>query len=160
MQTIFFKNIYGSLGVSYQAEPSSQSQPFIVPLERSDPVHLFDSHNLELILGELDTVYDLQAYLTAKENAIQRYSHLSYCGEEDLLAHYFVNFDDELKTYIIGKKQQGYDGLMIGEGAWRGFVEIGPYKRRKADNQISYFWDRLISEDGTVRAHGPTRRHS
>jgi hypothetical protein len=65
-------NIYGSLGISYADEPSGQSHPFIVPLDRSDPVHVLDSHNLELILGELDTLYDLQAYLTAKEKAIQR----------------------------------------------------------------------------------------
>ncbi len=82
------------LGISYEDNPSGQSAPFIVPMERSDPVHLLDSHNLELILGELDTVYDLQAYLTAKETAIERYKRLTYCGEEDLLAHYFLNFDE------------------------------------------------------------------
>ena len=141
-------NIYGSLGVSYEAEPSGQSPPFIVPMERSDPVHLLDSHNLELILGELDTVYDLQAYLTAKEKAIQRYKRLTYCGEEDLLAHYFLNFDDTSKTYMIGLKEGDYDSLMIGEGEWHDFVEIGPYKRRKADNRISYVWDRLIQKTG------------
>ncbi len=141
-------NIYGSLGVTYNAKPSGQSRPFIIPMEKSDPVHLLDSHNLELIFGELDTLYDFQAYLTAKEKAIQRYNYLSYCGEEDLLAHYFLNFDDTSKTYMIGVKEDHYDGLMIGEGEWRDFVEIGPYKRRKADNQISYQWDRLIQKTG------------
>jgi hypothetical protein len=141
-------NIYGSLGITYEAAPSGQSHPFIVPLDRSDPVHLLDSHNLELILGELDTLYDLQAYLTVKEKAIQRYEHLTYCGEEDLLAHYFLNFDDASKTYMIGVKENNYDGPMIGEGEWRDFVKIGPYKRRKADNQISYQWDRLIQKTG------------
>jgi hypothetical protein len=41
-------NVYGSLGVSYEAAPSSDSLPFIVSLDRTDPVHLLDSHNLEL----------------------------------------------------------------------------------------------------------------
>jgi hypothetical protein len=141
-------NIYGSLGVSYEAAPSGKSPPFIVTLERTNPVHLLDSHNLELILGELDTLYDLQAYLMAKEKAIQRYKYLTYCGEEDLLAHYFLNFDDRSKTYMIGVKEDGYDGLMIGEGEWRDFVKSGAYKRRKADNQISYQWDRLIQKTG------------
>jgi SEC-C motif len=141
-------NIYGSLGISYEAEPSGHSHPFIVPLERSDPAHLLDSHNLELILSELDTLFDFQAYLTAKESAIERYKFLSYCGEEDLLAHYFLNFDDASKTYIIGVKDDGYDGLMIAEGEWRDFVELGPYRRRKADNRISYQWDRLIQKTG------------
>jgi hypothetical protein len=90
-------NIYGSLGISYRAETNTSDfpWPFVVPLERNDPVHLLDSHNLALILGELDTLYDFQTYLTAKERAIERYAVLSYCGEEDLLAHYFQNFDSE-----------------------------------------------------------------
>jgi hypothetical protein len=66
-------NVYGSLGITYEAAPSNDLLPFIVSLDNSDPVHLLDSHNLELILGELDTLYDFQNYLTAKENAISRY---------------------------------------------------------------------------------------
>ncbi len=49
---------------------------------------------------------------------------------------------------MIGLKADDYDCLMIGEGEWRDFVEIGPYKRRKADNRISYQWDRLIQKTG------------
>ena len=142
------KNVYGSLGIIYEAETSAQSLPFIVPLERSDPVHLLDSHNLELILGELDTLYDLQAYLAEKERAIRCYKHLSYCGEEDLLANYLLGFDEISKTYKIGPKNDAYDGLLIGEGEWCDFVGSGPYKRRKAANQISYQWDRLIQKTG------------
>jgi hypothetical protein len=107
-----------------------------------------DSHNLELILGELDTLYDFQSYLTAKEIAIARYDRLTYCGEEDLLAHYFLNFDPVSKTYLIGTREDGYDSVMIGEGEWRDFVETGPYQRRKAHNRISYGWDRLIQKTG------------
>ncbi|MEJ2377316.1 MAG: hypothetical protein P8Y71_18580, partial [Pseudolabrys sp.] len=118
-------NIYGSLGISYQSGLSSQSHPFIVQLEKSDPVHLLDSHNLELILSELDTLYDFQAYLTEKERAIRRYEYLSYCGEEDLLAHYFLNFDDKSKSYMIGAKENHFNGLMISEGEWHDFVETG-----------------------------------
>jgi hypothetical protein len=141
-------NIYGSLGVTYETEPSGHSHAFIVSLDRSDPVHLLDSHNLELILGELDTVYDFQGYLAAKESAISRYKRLAYCGEEDLVAHYFLNFDPESKSYMIGPKEEAYDFVMIGEGEWRDFVNSDAYRRRKADNQISYAWDRLIQRTG------------
>jgi hypothetical protein len=119
-------NVYGSLGVSYESTPSGGSLPFIVSLDRDDPVHLLDSHNLELILGELDTLHDFQTYLTVKESAIQRYDFLTYCGEEDLLAHYFLSFDPASKTYTIGVKEGGYDGLIIGEGEWRDFVDSAP----------------------------------
>jgi hypothetical protein len=94
-------NIYGSLGISYEQTPSDGPPPFIISLDRSDPVHVLDSHNLELILGELDTLYDFQRYLAAKEEAIARYGCLTYCGEEDLLAHYFLNFDEAAKAYRV-----------------------------------------------------------
>jgi SEC-C motif len=141
-------NIHGSLGVTYESEPSGQSHPFIVSLDRSDPVHLLDSHNLELILRELDTVYDFQRYLTVKESAISRYDRLNYCGEEDLLAHYFLNFDPESKSYMIGVKEESYNYVMIGEGQWRDFVNSDAYHRRKADNRLSYTWDTLIQKTG------------
>jgi hypothetical protein len=141
-------NIYGSLGISYEVTPSHHSQPFIVSLDKSDPVHLLDTHNLDLILGELDTVYDLQRYLETKEKAIRRYDHLTYCGEEDLLAHYFLNFDSVSKSYTIGPKEDGFNSVMIGEGEWRDFVAGGPYQRRKADNKISYIWDKIIQKTG------------
>ena len=41
------RNVYGSLGISYEDQPSDQSHPFTVPLSRSDPVHLLYSHILK-----------------------------------------------------------------------------------------------------------------
>jgi hypothetical protein len=82
------------------------------------------------------------------KSAISRYQRLAYCGEEDLVAHYFLNFDPESKSYMIGPKEGGYDFVMIGEGEWRDFVNSDAYRRRKADNQISYAWDRLIQRTG------------
>ena len=128
-------NVYGSLGISYETRTSEHSHPFIVSLDKFDPVHVLDSHNLDLILGELDTFHDFMRYLVEKERAISRYDHLTYCGEEDLLAHYFVNYDAETKSYMIGTKEEGYNGVMIGEGEWHDFVETGPYQRRKAHNR-------------------------
>jgi hypothetical protein len=147
-------NVYGSLGVTYQATPSDRSHPFIVSLEKSDPVHVLDSHNLDLILGELDTFHDFARYLVEKERAISRYDYLTYCGEEDLLAHYFVNYDAETKSYLIGTKEEGYNHIIIGEGEWHEFVKTGPYQRRKAENEISYAWDRLIQKTGRNALNG------
>ena len=33
-------NVYGSLGITYELSPSDSSHPFIVSLDKSDPVHL------------------------------------------------------------------------------------------------------------------------
>jgi len=147
-------NVYGSLGISYEARLSEHSHPFIVSLDKSDPVHVLDSHNLDLILGELDTFYDFMRYLVEKERAISRHDCLTYCGEEDLLAHYFLNYDADSNSYAIGTKEEGYNRIMIGEGEWRDFVETGPYQRRKAENEISYTWDRLLQRTGRNALNG------
>lgn len=147
-------NVYGSLGISYEARLSEHSHPFIVSLDKSDPVHVLDSHNLDLILGELDTFYDFMRYLNEKERAISRYDCLTYCGEEDLLAHYFVNYDTDSKSYVIGTKEEGYNSIMIGEGDWHDFVKTGPYQRRKTENEISYTWDRLLQKTGRNALEG------
>jgi hypothetical protein len=141
-------NVYGSLGVSYEARLSEHSHPFIVSLDRYDPVHLLDSHNLDLILSELDTFYDFMRYLVEKERAISRYDCLTYCGEEDLLAHYLLNYNADSKSYVIGTKEEEYNSIMIGEGEWHDFAKSGPYQRRKAENEISYAWDRLLQKTG------------
>lgn len=118
--------------------------PFIVSLDKNDPVHIFDSHNLEIVLTELDTLYDFDAYLTAKERAIAKYDCLTYCGEEDLIAHYFLNYDDAANAYFIGVKGESYNFIMIGEGEWRDFQKSDPYRRKKQADRISYLWDNVI----------------
>ncbi len=141
-------NMYGSLGISYEPPPLDDGRPFFVSLDKTDPVHLFDSQNLELVLSEVDTLSDFGSYLAAKERAIAKYRGLTYCGEEDLLAHYLANFDPVSKSYMIGLKDNAIDWLMIGEGEWHDFVKSTPYRRRKDHNQISYIWDRLIQKTG------------
>lgn len=138
-------NVYGSLAISYKDAISGDSPfPFVLNLDRAEGIHVFDSHNLEIVLSELDTFYDFTAYILAKEEAIKRYDCLAYCGEEDLLAHYFLNFDDSQNKYFIGTKDKSINALYIGEGEWKDFVESSPYKRRKEANSIFYLWDELI----------------
>jgi hypothetical protein len=60
------------------------------------------TYNLPIIFGELDTVTDFTNYLTAKMEAVKKYHLLSYCGEEDLLAHYLFNFDRKHNRHFIG----------------------------------------------------------
>ena len=67
------QNVYGSLGISYTDHVSPRTPPFILDLDRNSPVHVLDSHNLEIVLSELDTIWDLAAYLKAKLEAIRRY---------------------------------------------------------------------------------------
>ena len=138
-------NVYGSLAVSY-SKPGAPSLdlPFYIKLENNDPVHVLDSVNVELVLGELDTFFDFTSYVTEKENAIRRYDSLAYCGEEDLLAHYFRNYDPAATRYRIGERDSKISGVAIEEGAWKSFVASEEYKRRREANEVSYIWDELL----------------
>ena len=154
-------NVFGSLAISYgKMVDGIPPIPFLVNLEKTNPVHIFDSHNLEIMLGELDTIYDFRSYLLAKEKAIKQQNNLLYIGEEDLLAHYFSNFDEGAKEHFIGVQGQNYDSLMIGEGEWASFIKSSEYKRRKEANRPSYRWDELIQLacqcvlDGDFRGNG------
>jgi hypothetical protein len=111
-------NVSGSLGIFYSDNEHvvTPSIPFVVQLDRLEPVHLFDSHTIDILLGELDTFYDFTSYIRAKEAAIAKIEGLAYAGEEDLLAHYYLNFDEEKKEHFIGPRDQVYDLVMIGEG--------------------------------------------
>ena len=138
------KNVYGSLGITYADSARVPELPFLVSLQRQDRIHVLDSHNLKILLAELDTFYDLSEYFKEKERAIRQYQFLSYCGEEDLLAHYYVNYDERNNKYRIGTEDLTVNGLHVGEGEWRDFSKSGPYLRRKEENKQSYFWDELI----------------
>ena len=138
------QNVYGSLAMNYGEPDDSPSIPFQVRIDKHNPIHVFDSHNLPIILGELDTVTDFANYLDEKLRAIAKYDSLLYCGKEDLLGHYFFNYDNASKRYIIGTNEPGVNTVMIGEGEWRDFVQSDLYKSTKKANEISYFWDELI----------------
>lgn len=142
------QNVYGSLAITYtETNGERPSHPFHIEIDRHNPVHVLDSHNMPIVLRELDTVSDFSAYLDEKVRAAAAFDYLSYCGEEDLLAHYLVNYDEASDRHVIGPKGKDRDkinGVMIGEGAWRDFVQTGVYKNTKNEDRISYFWDQLI----------------
>ena len=159
-------NVYGSIGVFYGSSKGELPFPFMIHIDKDNPVHVFDSHNLPIIFSELDTFYDFTSYLDAKVEAIKTYDLLSYCGEEDLLAHYFLNFDESRNKHFIGTLERDINGLTIGEGEWKGFIELEIYKRKKIADKISYHWDRLLqitcqnTLDGIIGGSSPLRGRS
>ncbi|OGR06298.1 MAG: hypothetical protein A2520_10395 [Deltaproteobacteria bacterium RIFOXYD12_FULL_53_23] len=156
-------NVYGSLGMFYVSGVPDLPFPFMVNMDKENPVHVFDSHNLPIIFSELDTFYDLTAYLDAKVEAIKTYDMLSYCGEEDLLAHYLLNFDKTRNKHFIGTSEKDVNGVTIGEGEWKDFIELEIYERKKAADKVSYHWDKLLqitcqnTLDGTIGGSSPLR---
>ncbi len=144
-------NINGSLSIGYvdlndSKEPTATLVPFCLTLPQKDFIHVFDSHNLEIILGELDTVRDLLLYFEEKERAIKNNNCLFYCGEENLLAHYLYNFDEKNNKNYIGTNDENVGVISIGQGLWEDFIKDDSYQIRKEENKISYVWDGLVQE--------------
>jgi hypothetical protein len=141
-------NVYGSLGISYGNIKTQRPLllPFMIHIDRENPVHVFDSFNLPIIFGELDTFFDFSSYLEAKIDAIKSLDGLAYCGEEDLLGHYYLNFDESKKKHFIGLPKENYNCLMIGEGEWKDFKELEIYKNKKLADEVSYLWDDIIQK--------------
>ena len=54
-------------------------------------VHVLDDATLDIVLGELNTIRDLAAYLTKKEALIRSGKLISAGGEEDLVAYYMTH---------------------------------------------------------------------
>jgi len=98
------QNIYGSLAISYAETDGGPTQPFQIEIDKRNPIHIFDSHNMPIVLAELDTVTDFSTHLDEKLRALAKFDYLSYCGEEDLLGHYLLNFDEASKRHVIGLK--------------------------------------------------------
>jgi hypothetical protein len=139
------ENVYGSLAISYSdSEAAFSGLPFVAALSKANPVHILDSHNLPIVLRELDTIWDLTDYLDAKAKAIDRHGALAYCGEEDLLAHYFLNYDEQCNQHRIGTPDSSINLLAIREGEWKNFEKSEVYSSTKRANQTSYLWDELI----------------
>ena len=81
-------------------------------------------------------------------------------AKEDLLAHYYHNFDETTKAHFIGVDDPQYNCIIIPEGEWQGFIESEPYKNKKSADEPSYLWDELIQRtaqnalDGTLLGNG------
>jgi hypothetical protein len=89
------------------------------------------------VFGALDTILDLATYLDAKETAIISLDRLVYAGEEDLLAYYFLNYDQKSQRhFIVPSKSTG--GLNVESGKWSAFIQSEVYKRIQERNAPSY----------------------
>lgn len=153
------KNVAGSLAIAYTHKKDFRNFPFLVNLDREGLIHVLDSHNLEIILKELDTITDLSNYFSIKEEAVKSLDILIYCGEEDLLAHYLENIDEETNQHLIIPKEEFYTKIYIEEGMWVKFSKTQAYLNKKQADKISYFWDELLQRtsqnaiDGTLEGN-------
>jgi hypothetical protein len=107
-------------------------------------IHVFDDVTLNIVLRELDTITDFTNYLTRKEAVIQKGKMISAGGEEDILAHYLIELNEDGEHDILLPKEA--DGVWFAEGAWASMAANPQYTHKKLADRQSYAWDELIEK--------------
>jgi hypothetical protein len=121
-----------------------EGEDYLSPAEniKGYTAHIFTKDFTQIILEELDTIYDFVGYLKAKEELLKtKKGFIIGGGEEELLAAYLL----ENRSF---SQFDGHDFIVIDPGCWKMFQEKVEYKARKAEDKISYLWDGIIN-----RAH-------
>lgn len=101
-------------------------------------VHVLTEGSVETVLSELDTISDFVCYLSDKEKWFASLEKLIVSGgEENLLAVYLHNG----RAFPTGADHYFLDG-----DTWEAVQKKPEYQRKKAADQESYLWDRIIEE--------------
>jgi hypothetical protein len=107
-------------------------------------VHVFDDVTLNIILRELDTISDFTNYLTRKEAVVRSGTMFCAAGEEDILAHYLTELNEDGEHDIVLPKDA--DGVWFTEGAWASMASNSQYAAKKRADEPSYAWDAIIEK--------------
>ena len=105
-------------------------------------VHVLDDVTLDTLLRTLDTASDFIRYLNKKEGAIQSGRILWAAGEEELLALYLRDMNEQGEHDFV--MQAGYRGIAVEKGAWANFVTHPQRLGQISADEVSYTWDALI----------------
>jgi hypothetical protein len=113
-------------------------------------IHVLDEFNVDLLLRELNTVFDFTAYLRAKERFLTgRDIVISVPGEEQLLAIYLTKLNSKGEHDIVlpqlEKAKDLPDFIALDESFWAPLRTEEPYIAKKEADKISYVWDDLIN---------------
>lgn len=106
-------------------------------------VHVFDEITLDVILQTLDTVTDFTNYLLKKEKFLSSQVRVHVPGEEELLAFYLQNLNENGDHDFVLPKED-INGLVLEEGFWEEFLKSPQREAQQEANRISYAWDKLI----------------
>ncbi len=105
-------------------------------------LHVFDEVTLDVILQTLDTVTDFVNYLLKKKEFLSSQVIVRLPGEEELLAFYLQNLNENGDHDFVLPKD--INGLVLEEGFWGEFLKSPQRKAQQEANRISYAWDALI----------------
>jgi len=103
-------------------------------------IHLMTGGFTSIALNELDTISDFCAYLKAKE-ALLKGSDVGVLVEGDER--------ELLALYLRSNRAFGVFGpadfILLQDGIWSDLQKHPQYVKRKAEDRISYLWDRMIA---------------
>lgn len=156
------KEVFGGSGsFMFRTDPSLINHPEPFTVCDLDPkktyVHVLDDMSLRVLMDTLDTITDFTSYLSKKEKLIRSGMMIMHTGEEELLANYLRNLNqDNEHDFDFGiDSKEDLTGLAIGEGSWNSFIENPQRLAQIEQDKVSYLWDDLIetfnkhSIDGT-----------
>lgn len=111
-------------------------------------IHVFDEFCLNAVFRELDTADDFIAYLSRREAFLRAGApEVMAAGEEQLLAIYLTNLDDDGEHNFVLPSNPGDDPpthVAIDETFWPEMLGNPQYIRKKQEDEKSRAWDRLI----------------
>jgi hypothetical protein len=107
-------------------------------------VHVLTEGSLEIVLSTLDTISDFTSYLSKKEMLFRNTHRIIAYGEEDLMAFYLKDVNDEGKHDFVFERNG--NGIVFENGHWEEFQRSPQRHRQIEANRISYVWDYLIEQ--------------
>ena len=107
-------------------------------------VHVLTDTSLDIVLKTVDTIFDFTSYLEKKEAFLRCGKPILAASEQDLLAFYLKDINDEgVHDFIVPSDAQG---ICITEGQWDDFQQRPERIAQIEINKISYAWDSLIED--------------
>jgi hypothetical protein len=109
-------------------------------------VHVLDDDSLRTLMGTRDTISDFTEYLAARERLLRGRALVSAPGEEQLLAVYLKNVNQEQQHDFIFPFDAGEqpNAIVLDLGHWEQFKQAPERVAQLEADKISYAWDKLI----------------
>lgn len=144
----------------------SHTKPFTIgdldPLRSF--VHVLDDLSLVTLMKMRDTVTDFLEYIKKKEDLIRNRPYKFFStGEEELLGVYLTHMNDSGEhdfVFPIKPGDKAPDGIFLGPGPWKDFIQSDAYKKKIESDRVSYMWDGLIEKTGFHALTGTQYRSS
>lgn len=145
-----FSDEIGSLFVSTDVvDDAHLKTPFV--LGRIDAsrgfVHVFDEAAIEILMSELDTVYDFVGYLKRREVLLGDPKMIVHAaGEEQLLAAYLTTMgEDDEHTFVRFEPGKARPTVLMFDNSHYAHLQANPrYQAKKRSDEASRGWDELI----------------